>query len=213
MTTFSNLQLPQQPFTEVTLQMSHSKVPTIPFVLPLYQKMEKHLEAVSISWEHSFKIQRAARQGLTKLSKYFTPAKLQHSYIIGTGKLCHLLNLKQTRPHCIVLHPCLRSHWFAATADPNDVAAQEEAIATAEVIFKYVAETYLETATSPASTAVPRPLAKPVVKKPSFLASACAFQRPTTATTTVPILKRTPKEALADELTRYINFEAMPRQE
>ena len=37
----------QQPFTEVTLQMSHNTVPTIPFVLPLYQKMEKHLEAVA----------------------------------------------------------------------------------------------------------------------------------------------------------------------
>jgi hypothetical protein len=93
-TTFSNLQLPQQPFTEVTLQMSQSKVPTIPFMLPLYQKMEKHLEAVSISWEHSFKIQHAARQGLTKLKKYSTPAKLHHSYILGTGKLCYLLNLK-----------------------------------------------------------------------------------------------------------------------
>jgi hypothetical protein len=85
-TTFSNLQLPQQPFTEVTLQMLHSKVPTIPFVLPLYQKREKHLEAVSISWEHSFKIRRAAGQGLAKLRKYSTPAKLHHSYILGTGK-------------------------------------------------------------------------------------------------------------------------------
>jgi hypothetical protein len=85
---FSNLQLPQQPFTKVTLQMSHSKVPMIPFVLPLYQKMEKHLEVVSISWEHSFKIQHAARQGLMKLSKYSTPANLHHLYILETGKLC-----------------------------------------------------------------------------------------------------------------------------
>jgi hypothetical protein len=28
----------------------------------------------------------------------------------------------------------------------------------------------------------------------------------------VPILKRTPKEALADELTRYFNFEVMPSE-
>jgi len=61
-------------------------------------------------------------------------------------------------------------------ADPNDVAVQEEAIATAEAIFKYVAETYLETPTSPALTTVPRPVAKPMVKTPSFLASACTFQ-------------------------------------
>ena len=53
-----------QPFLEVTLQMSHNKIPTIPFVLPVYHKMEKHLEAVLTSWENSFKIQNAAEQGL-----------------------------------------------------------------------------------------------------------------------------------------------------
>ncbi|KAI9450375.1 cytochrome P450 [Russula earlei] len=169
-------------FTEVTLQMSHSQVPTIPFVLPLYQKMEKHLEAILISWKHSFKIQQAAEQGLAKLRKYSIPAKLHHSYILGT-----------------VLHPCLRSHWFAATTDLDDVTAQEEAVRTTKDVFKYIAETYLETPTSIALPVVPRPVVKPVVKMPSFL-----------ATTTIPILKRTPHEELADELTRYFNFEAAP---
>ena len=74
-----------QPFTEVTLQMSHNKSPTIPFVLPLYQKMEKHLESVANSCEYSFRIQRVAERGLEKLHKYLEPAKLHHSYIIGTG--------------------------------------------------------------------------------------------------------------------------------
>ena len=110
--------------------------------------------------------------------------------------------------HFIVLHPCLRSHWFAATADPDDAAAQEEAIRTVEVIFKYVAKTYLETS-SPTPTVVPRPVAKPVVKMPSFLTSACSFQRPITAATT-PILKHTPQEDLANKLTRYLNFDAAP---
>jgi hypothetical protein len=66
--------------------MSQGKVPTILFVLPLYQKMEKHLKAVSVSWTHSFKIQCAAKQGLAKLRKYSIPAKLHHSYIVGTGR-------------------------------------------------------------------------------------------------------------------------------
>jgi hypothetical protein len=66
-----------------------------------------------------------------------------------------------------------------------------------------------------ATTAAPRPVAKPVVKTPLFLASACSFQRPTTAATTLSILKHTPQEGLADELTRYFNFDAAPieRQE
>ena len=75
-----------QPFTEVTLQMSQSKIPTIPFVLPLYHKMEQHLIATSASWDKSFKIQHAAEKGLEKLRKYSIPAKLHHSYIIGTSK-------------------------------------------------------------------------------------------------------------------------------
>jgi hypothetical protein len=108
----------------------------------------------------------------------------------------------------IALHPSLWSHWFSATADPDDAAAQEAAIKTAKVIFKYIAETYLETPTSPTPTAVPRLVPKPVVKMPPFLASTCSFQRPTTAATTMPILKCTPQEELADELTRYFNFKA-----
>jgi hypothetical protein len=104
----------------------------------------------------------------------------------------------------------LRSHWFAATADPDDPTAQEDAIKTAEDVFKYIAETYLEAPTSPAPTVVQKPVAKPVVKTPSFLASACSFQRPNNLATTLPTLKRTPQEALADELIRYFNFEAAP---
>ncbi|KIL56142.1 hypothetical protein M378DRAFT_89778 [Amanita muscaria Koide BX008] len=134
-----------------------------------------------------------------KLRKYSTRAKLHHSYILGT-----------------VLHPCLRSHWFAATADPDDAAAQEEAIRNAEVVFKYIAETYLDTPTPSHPPAVMhKPIARPVVKTSSFLASACSFQRPITAATTTPTLKRTPREELAEELTRYFDFEAAPieRQE
>ena len=88
--------------------------------------MEKHLEVVLTSWEHSYKIQNAAEQGLAKLRKYAIPAKLHHSYIVGTGKsLHHSLNSTcELRSYIlIVLHPCLCSHWFAATVDPNDAAA------------------------------------------------------------------------------------------
>jgi len=206
----------QQPFTKVTLQMSHNTVPTIPFVLPLYQKMDKHLEAVSISWKHSFKIQEAARQGLAKLRKYSTPAKLHHSYILGTGKFSsyYIYMSMEISFLTIVLHPCLRSHWFSTTADPLNAGAQEEAIKTAEDIFGYVAGTYLEAQTSSDPTIVPtgRPMANPVTKTPSFLASACSFQRPNTAATRIPVLKRTPLEELANELTRYFNFEAAPME-
>jgi len=85
-----------QPFLEVTLQMSHNKIPTIPFVLPVYHKMEKHLEAVSTSWEHSFKIQHASEQGLAKLRKYFIPAKLHHSIFWGLVSCFVILSIQNT---------------------------------------------------------------------------------------------------------------------
>ncbi|KAF8806989.1 hypothetical protein BYT27DRAFT_7100541 [Phlegmacium glaucopus] len=158
----------------------------------------EHLTTISTSWGKSFKIQHAADKGLEKLVKYSFPAKDHHSYIVGT-----------------ILHPCLCSHWFAATVDPADSATQEEAIRTAEVIFQYIAETYLETPTSPASTVTvtPKPAAKPPTRTPSFLASACSFQRPITATSATTILKRTPKEELTDELDRYFRFEAAPMEQ
>ena len=49
-----------------------------------------------------------------------------------------------------------------------------------------------------------------VAKMPSFLASARSFQWPTTATSATTNLKHSPKEELADELDRYIRFDAAP---
>lgn len=108
----------------------------------------------------------------------------------------------------LVLHPCLCSHWFAATADSEEPVAQDEAIKTAKIIFRYIAESYLE---APTTTVLP-PKAPPKLapRTASFLASACAFQRPTPATSATTMLKRTPQEELADELDRYLRFEFAP---
>jgi hypothetical protein len=105
----------------------------------------------------------------------------------------------------------LRSHWFASTAQPDDEDAQKQAVETAEVVFRYVAERYyLETSTPPAPTIQPKPATtNPVPKTPSFLASACAFHRPATATSSTNP-KRTPKEEFVDELDRYLRFDATP---
>jgi hypothetical protein len=99
--------------------------------------MEKHLKAITTanSWEHTFKIQHAAKQGLQKLEKYSTVAKFHHSYILGTGASCCALSSEvemQITVLFVVLHPCLRSHWFAVTADSEDATAQEKAISRLE---------------------------------------------------------------------------------
>jgi hypothetical protein len=72
--------------------MSHGKTPTIPFVLPLYHKMEKHLEAVANS-RSSFTILNAVERGLEKLRKYSILAKKHHHNIIGTSRCFVALSL------------------------------------------------------------------------------------------------------------------------
>ena len=92
----------------------------------------------------------------------------------------------------------------------GEPSAQEEAIDTAETVFHYVAESYLQVL---ATVAVDPPKAapKPPLRTSFFLASACSFQRPTTtATSGTSMLKRTPQEDLVDELNRYLRFESAP---
>jgi hypothetical protein len=71
--------------------------------------------------------------------------------------------------------------------DPDDAAAQDNTISTAKAIFKYIAKTYLK-ALVLAPSVVSQPAVKPVVKTALYLASACLFQWPTTATKTTTIL-------------------------
>ena len=52
---------------------------------------------------------------------------------------------------------------------------------------------------------------KPPIRMPSFLASACSFQRPV-VTSTASTLKQTPQEELKNELKQYLGFEAAPTE-
>ena len=67
--------------------------------------------------------------------------------------------------------------------------------------------------TLPASTILQKPAtANPVMKIPSFLATACVFQWPTAAmSSTIPMC--TPKEEIRDELDCYLRFNAAPISE
>jgi len=140
--------------------------------------MEHHLKAVSTNPGVTFKVQHAIDKGLDKLRKYSVPAKLHHSYIIGTSTFLCLIDFIShiNSSMLVVLHPCLHSHWFASTAKSNGEDAQKQAIETADIVFRYITEHYLETSTLlPAPVVLPKAAAKPVAKTPSFLASACVF--------------------------------------
>ena len=99
--------------------------------------MEQHLEAISTDPSVTFKVQHAVDEGLKKLRKYSVPVKVHHSYIMGTSMFTCLIDFigPINSSMVAVLHPCLRSHWFASTAEPDNEDAQKQVIETAEVVF------------------------------------------------------------------------------
>ena len=168
-----------------------------------------------MSVDKSWRVQHASEVGLKKLRKYSVPAMAHHTYVVGTSKSCPspvllVLSSSSSDSSILVLHPCLHSHWFTTTADLD---MQEDAINSAEVAFRYIAETYLERKTPLAIIPASKPVAPPAIRTMSFLASACSFQRPNTATSTTTIAKCSPQEELADKLDHYFRFEAAPPME
>ncbi|KAE9399170.1 hypothetical protein BT96DRAFT_745905, partial [Gymnopus androsaceus JB14] len=71
-------------FTEVTLQMSRTDTPTLPWVLPMYCRMEKHLTTVANS-DLPCSFHEAARAGLAKLDTYHKLAKGNQFCVVATG--------------------------------------------------------------------------------------------------------------------------------
>ena len=188
--------------------MSNSKVPTIYHYTTRWKNIWKQLQAPCNP--HS-----TYEMPLNVVWKSLKSIWVQRKHTIHMllGQVHYFLffpcPILRTHYHT-VLHPCLRSHWFATTSESDDECGAQQAIRKAEVIFRFVAKSYLETQLEPPLVpAIPKLVSKPVTKTPSFLASACSFQQPAVAMTAT-ISKWTPCEALNDELTQYFNFEAAP---
>ncbi|KAJ6558727.1 hypothetical protein B0H10DRAFT_1894392, partial [Mycena sp. CBHHK59/15] len=62
-------------FTQVTLQMSRSTTLTLPWVLPMYEKMLKHLRSCSNNESLLISLRTAAEAGLGKLNTYYFKAR------------------------------------------------------------------------------------------------------------------------------------------
>jgi hypothetical protein len=70
--------------------MSRASIPTIPFVLLAYEKMDRHLVKVSKGATYGPALQRAALAGWGKLLKYKTLAENNQFYTIATGSRLEL---------------------------------------------------------------------------------------------------------------------------
>lgn len=70
--------------------MSHSKTPTLPWVLPMYAHMEKHLKALTEDQKLLPSLRGAAAAGLQKLDQYHIKARNCQYNVIATSKSCFL---------------------------------------------------------------------------------------------------------------------------
>ncbi|KAJ7453226.1 hypothetical protein FB451DRAFT_1373925 [Mycena latifolia] len=107
-------------FTQVTLQMSKSTTPTLPWVIPMYEKMLKHLTDARDNVGILEPLRVAAAAGLTKLTTYYEKARGCQFNVIAT-----------------MLHPSLGLSWFGKLA--HDGKEREN---HARVLFTHAYEAY-----------------------------------------------------------------------
>ncbi|KAF8999520.1 hypothetical protein BDQ17DRAFT_1246457, partial [Cyathus striatus] len=65
--------------------LSMSWCSTIPFILPIYDSLEKHLNAASVSLDLPMEQCTSTGVRILKLLKYKQNAVTNHNYILGTG--------------------------------------------------------------------------------------------------------------------------------
>ncbi|KAJ7148098.1 hypothetical protein C8R43DRAFT_1069164 [Mycena crocata] len=109
-----------QIFTHVTLQMSKSHTPTLPWVLPMYEHMVKALGVNRDDETLLPSLRTAATAGLEKLNVYYEKAKQCQFNVIAT-----------------LLHPRLGMRWFKNL--------DKDRAANAKTLFEFAFDAYEKT--------------------------------------------------------------------
>ncbi|KAF8257527.1 hypothetical protein EI94DRAFT_1629671 [Lactarius quietus] len=111
-------------FTKVTAVISRSSMPTLPWVLPMYELMHEHLVTFMDDTEQPLAIHEAACTGHEKLMQYYKIARESMHVIVAT-----------------VCHPTLRTDWFLKLGANGHTCAL--------TVFKHVYEEYAANVTPP----------------------------------------------------------------
>ncbi|KAH9015122.1 hypothetical protein EDB83DRAFT_2232795, partial [Lactarius deliciosus] len=106
-----------QSFTEVTAIISRSSMPTLPWVLPMYELMREHLVKFMDDDERPLAIREAACAGHEKLMQYYGIGRRSMHIIVAT-----------------ICHPALRTDWFLKLGDDDHTYAL--------TVFRHVYEEY-----------------------------------------------------------------------
>ena len=125
-----------QCFTEVTLVISRSSMPTLPWALPMYELMREHLVMFMDDTVQPLAIREAACARHEKLMHYYKIARESMHVIVATGA-CFILasrsfnSMLTFAPAC---HPTLRTDWFLKLGEDNHTRAL--------TVFRHVYEEY-----------------------------------------------------------------------
>lgn len=116
--------------------MSQAKTPTLPWVLPMYEHMLKHLKGHVEDQKQLATLRYAAGEGLTKLEGYYEKARGCQFNVIATSMfVLTVLSLFNTYYYS-VLHPYLGIAWFRRLG--------EERARLAEILFRHAFDRYQE---------------------------------------------------------------------
>ncbi|KAF7363114.1 Dimer-Tnp-hAT domain-containing protein [Mycena venus] len=136
-------------FTQVTLEMSRSGTPTLPFVLAMYETMMASLREHAADESLLQSLRVAATAGLTKLTVYYEKAKQCQFNVIAT-----------------MLHPALGLAWFQKISP--------ERAEHARILFEFVFDTYKRTADAKVQSSPPATQPSKLTQPPrSFLHTVC----------------------------------------
>ncbi|KAF7341071.1 hypothetical protein MSAN_02093200 [Mycena sanguinolenta] len=149
-------------FTEVTKEMSRSRTPTLPWVLPMYEGMRKHLKGTMDTATYP-SLRTAAGAALDKLESYYSKACNSQLNIVAT-----------------LLHPSLGISWFRKLDPAHQLSA-----AHAQVLFEHVYDSYRRT---PVDTPRQPSAPTPPSRSTSFLDDICMVDVPDISKPTVTVL-------------------------
>ncbi|KAF5372244.1 hypothetical protein D9758_004983 [Tetrapyrgos nigripes] len=176
-----NLENFLEKFTQVTLTLSHSHTPTLPFVLPMYRHMANELHLCSNDSSFPATMCGAMHEGIKKLDKYHKLAKENHFYVLATA-----------------CHPAFRLRWFGP--------AHSDEYVRAHAIFETAYQTYASMVPSgPSGTSLQKP-SRDLPANKSFL---LGLTKTTSLVSIEPGHEKTPPPAAPQqsEFDRYISNE------
>ncbi|KAI1797443.1 hypothetical protein LXA43DRAFT_877707 [Ganoderma leucocontextum] len=167
-------------FTKVTKEMSRSRTPTLPYVLPMYERMFKSLDAYARDVKISPDIRNAAAAGLRKLKEYYNLAKASQFTLLAT-----------------MLHPSLRLKWLTSTYGDGYKDGYR-------ALFEHVYNDYASSGEAQGQSAIPKPSQES--SGDDFLSEVCAIPEASDGDSVEPDGTSIASTA-KDEVERYLRGE------